>query len=122
MMFSRPASTLRRFAALAAAFGIALQALWPLIAQARPKDSVSVPICSADGVRHSIELPLGRTQDGSKHCKLCVLGADKPVVLKSDLLFLSPERESESFLLENRTTPKSSTLFTARPRAPPQAS
>jgi hypothetical protein len=118
MMLAR---TVRRFAALAAAFGIALQALWPAIAQARPADSISVPICSVDGVRHDIELPLGKTQDGSQHCKLCVLGPDKLAVV-SDLPFLSGNGKDEKYLAVENPNPKSSTVLVARSRAPPQAS
>src|SRR6185369_6544842 len=115
MMFSR---TINRFAALAAAFGIALQALWPLIAQARPSDSISVPVCSADGVRHDVELPLGKTQDGTQHCKLCALGTDKPVVLNSDVTFVSSVQKSESFQEERQSSARSLAAFTAHPRAP----
>jgi len=113
--------TLRRCAAFAAAFGIALLALWPAIVQARPADSISVPICSADGTRHDIELPLGKTQDGSQHCKLCVLGDGKPAVaFRLPLLVVTsfsnkkPETSTASFLLQ--------ALIPARSRAPPQAS
>jgi hypothetical protein len=118
MMLSR---SLRRFAALAAAFGIALQALWPAIAQARPSGSISVPLCSADGTRHEIELPIGKTQDGSQHCKLCVLGDGKPVVAsRLPLLVLKnlsnqdPQTQTASFLPQ--------ALISARSRAPPQDS
>jgi len=122
MMFSRPASTLRRLAALAATFGIALQALWPVIAQARPNDSISVPICSADGVRHDIQLPLGKTKDGSEHCKLCVLGTDKPVIANAHLPFPAAGERSESIQNEGQTPAHSLAAFTAHPRAPPQVS
>jgi hypothetical protein len=112
---------MRRCAALAAAFGIALQALWPVIAQARPADSISVPICSIDGTRHEIELPIGKTQDGSEHCKLCVLGPDK-VVVSAELSFSSGNGEAERHVKAEKPNPKSSAVFLARTRAPPQAS
>jgi hypothetical protein len=113
--------TAGRVAALAAAFGIALQALWPVIAQARPSDSVSVPICSVDGSRHEIELPIGKTQDGGEHCKLCVLGPDA-LAVSSDSTFFSGNGKDETQVAVEKPNPKSSAVFLARPRAPPQAS
>lgn len=112
---------MRRCAALAAAFGIALQALWPAIAQARPRDTVSVPICSIDGTRHEIELPIGKTQDGSEHCKLCVLGLDN-VFVSSNLPFLFGNGKDGKYVEVATPNPKPCTVFFARPRAPPQAS
>jgi hypothetical protein len=118
MSFSR---LLRRHAAFAALLAVALQALWPAIAQARPSDSVSVPICSVDGTRHEIQLPVGKTSDGSEHCKLCVLGLDKIAVV-SDVQFSFGNGEIEKAVdVENRNHKPSSAFF-ARPRAPPQAS
>jgi hypothetical protein len=111
----------RRIAARAAAFGIALQALWPAIAQARPGGSISVPVCSADGTRQEIELPIGKTQDGSEHCKLCVLGDGKAFVAAGIPLCIL-----KNFPSENPETSKASfhpqALIPARSRAPPQAS
>jgi hypothetical protein len=117
MMLSRAS---RRLAALAAAFGIALQALWPAIAQARPSDSVTVPLCSIDGTRHEIELPIGKTQDGSKHCKLCMLGDGKTFVVSGLSLFMPRD-----LAVQIPATAKASfhprALIPARSRAPPQA-
>jgi hypothetical protein len=112
---------MRRCAALAAAFGIALQALWPVIAQARPADSISVPICSIDGTRHEIELPIGKTQDGSEHCKLCVLGDEKPFVVSGIALFVFKNLAVQN--PETSTAPfHPQALIPTRSRAPPQAS
>jgi len=118
MMDSRAA---RRLAALAAAFGIALQALWPAIAQARPGDAISVPICSVDGTRHEIQLPLGKTQDGSEHCQLCVLGLD-PNFVSSDLPFPSGNGKDVKYIEADDRNPRPSKVFAARPRAPPAVS
>jgi len=120
-MFSRK---IRQLAALAAAFGIALQALWPIIAQARPGDSISVPICSAEGTRHSIELPLGKKQSekGTEHCKLCVLGTDKDAVVPARITFDFSSDSVDQIPVEKQTSKRLSLLLTACPRAPPQAS
>jgi hypothetical protein len=116
---------LRRVAALAAAFGIALQALWPAIAQARPADSVSVPICSVDGTRHEIELPLGRDQSDKtgEHCKLCVLGPDRIAAVES--IDFSPficKSFSDQIPETSAAASRQQSLTLAHPRAPPQAS
>ena len=115
--------TVRRFAALAAAFGIALQALWPIVAQARPRDAISVPVCSVDGTSHSIELAPGKGPTGKsyEHCKLCVLGADRPLVSSAapSLLSRSPDVKQEKFVETSVSHPDLSTASLARPRAPP---
>jgi hypothetical protein len=121
MMFSRK---IRHFAALAAAFGIALQALWPIIAQARPGNSISVPVCSAEGTRHSIELPLGKsqTEKSAEHCKLCVLGTDKDSVVAARFTFDFSSNSVDQVLVEKAFPKQFSFLLSAHPRAPPQAS
>lgn len=118
MTFSR---TLRRLAAYAAAFGIALQALWPAIAQAAPKDSISVPVCSVGGVQHEIELPLGKTNDGTQHCKLCVLGTDKPAVSNSTLALFSFTGKAEGIQERKAVSLNRLAVLTAHSRAPPVA-
>jgi hypothetical protein len=121
MTFTR---RLRRFAALVAAFGIALQALWPVIAQARPANSISVPLCSVDGARHEIELPLGNGQGdkGAEHCKLCVLGTDKDLAAPATISFDLPLGEEEPIVVTARQSIPGSILSSAHPRAPPIAS
>jgi hypothetical protein len=63
-----------------AALAIALQAFWPLIANARPKSVALVPVCTAEGVTHYIEIPGGKSPlDESssahhEHCSFCFLG------------------------------------------------
>jgi hypothetical protein len=70
---------------------IALQALWPLIAQARPKDVVLVPVCTVEGVTHYMELPGGRTplddsaNSHQEHCAYCfpALQTQAPLLLEA---------------------------------------
>lgn len=121
MTFSR---FFRRPAAFAALLAIALQALWPLIAQARPSDSISVPVCSVDGARHEIQLPVGKNQGdkGAEHCKLCVLGTDKPVVSSALPAFAAPVSKFESLPGYEAVAVREGASFSAHPRAPPQAS
>ena len=113
---------LRRHAALAAMFGIALQAFWPLVAQARSGRSIAMPICSVEGPHRSIEVPIdgGKTRQTTEHCKLCVLGADRPAVSGSACAFAFPyEGEAEDPFKSGDSEPGSSCVVSARPRAPP---
>ena len=56
---------------------MALQALWPLLAQARPRSVTLVPVCTVDGVTHYLELKAGetplekRTASNHEHCAFC---------------------------------------------------
>ncbi|HEY3077719.1 MAG TPA: DUF2946 family protein [Burkholderiales bacterium] len=60
---------------------IALHALWPLLANARPTSVNLVPICTVEGITHYLEVPGGSTPlDDSAtahhdHCAFCFLGA-----------------------------------------------
>jgi hypothetical protein len=115
---------LRRPAAFAALLAVALQALWPLLAQARPAQSIPVPLCSVDGTRHEIQLPIGKGQDdkGAEHCKLCVLGADKPAVANAAPAFAFAAAKPEGLPRYEAAAVRAAASFNARPRAPPQAS
>jgi hypothetical protein len=109
-----------------AALAILLQALWPLLAHARPAETpILVPLCTIDNVTHYLELKTGkqspleqRSASHGDHCKLCVLGTDK-VFIQSFFFFRhvegkyqAPEIQflSRSFFLDSRI---------ALPRAPP---
>ena len=79
-----------RTAALFAIFAIALQALWPLLAQAKPTVSGErVPVCTIEGITHYVELPSvdtpveKRSAAHHEHCKTCVFGAEKLAVAVS---------------------------------------
>ena len=73
-----------RTAAWLAALAMALHALWPLVAQARPHAAGHlVPVCTVEGVTHYIELPAGKTpldeQSSTRHehCAFCFFGTDR---------------------------------------------
>lgn len=121
MMLSR---SIRRFAALTALFGIGLQAFWPLLAQARPADSISVPVCSVDGTHRDIDLPLGKSQHdrNGEHCKLCLLGDGKAFLNFAVQSASTPWAESHRAARPGNPLKPQSDLLCARPRAPPQAS
>lgn len=123
--------SIRRLAALAAAFAVVLQALWPLVAHARPQSpSLLVPVCTVGGSTHYLDLKSGKSPLDERaalhgdHCKLCFFGGDK------DAAF-SPN-SSKSFFIANLSDSKAiprlvsdlepATRTQAQPRAPPQAS
>jgi hypothetical protein len=62
-----------------AILAMALQALWPLIAQAKP--ATLVPVCTVGGTTHYVEIPGGTTPVDSQHehCAFCFAGAALPV-------------------------------------------
>src|SRR3954469_21572785 len=122
-----PSMSLRRSAAWLAAFAMALQALWPLIAQAKPHSSTLVPICTVDGVTHYFELKKGdtplekRTTAQHEHCGFCLLGGaavlpSLPHVLHGDAFVAGEAAQPLLQPIASRSFPS------ARPRAPPPIS
>lgn len=119
-----------RLVAWIAAFAVLLQALWPVLSHARPKNQpLLASICTVDGVTHLLEIKTGkapldeRAAKHGEHCKLCVFGDAKDAAVFSG--------DFDSFLLksissEDPASPKASfhpaTLSPAHPRAPPAAS
>ena len=111
-----------------AILAIALQALWPLLAQAKPKNAVLVPVCTVQGVTHYIELPSSGTPveehaaSQHDHCSFCSLGGDRaaltsvlPPVLSARIDATAPRHVAVS-------EARSETPYSARPRAPPAVS
>jgi hypothetical protein len=120
--------SLRRSAAIAAAFAILLQALWPLLSHARPTDQLLLaPICAIDGVVHSLEIKTGRTPleersaSHGEHCKLCVFGDGKAALNAVVDLDSSFRVASHKVVTPQRSFPKQLRLPSAHPRAPPAA-
>src|SRR5258705_6302340 len=117
-----------RAAAWIAIAAMALQALWPLLAQAKPKDAVLVPVCTVQGVTHYIELPSNGTPveqhaaSQHDHCSFCSFGGDRAALSP----YLQPVVSTG--LEEARPAPAASSefrsekSFSARPRAPPAVS
>jgi len=66
-----------RIAAWLALAGIALNASWPLLANARPNTpALPSEVCSATGQKHSGESPFGKGARPS-HCALCPFNAER---------------------------------------------
>ena len=120
----------RRAAWLLAALAVALQALWPLLAQAKPRAFVLVPVCSIGSETHYAEVPLGKSpaEDRSslhfQHCQLCTMGADRAAAVDFPRLQrAAADRADDAVpLLSRAVAPGSPVLPPAPPRAPPFAS
>lgn len=121
--------SLRKFSAIAAMLALVLQALWPVLSQAAPRERTElVPLCAVDGTIHLLELKLGETPlekraaHQGEHCKLCVFGGDRlaalplPVVvaLRVDLPAAMPSVAPATLLPDSFSHPP------AQPRAPPR--
>jgi hypothetical protein len=111
-----------------AVLAIALQALWPLLAQAKPKNVLLVPVCTVQGVTHYIELPSSGTPveehaaSQHDHCSFCSPGGDRaalasflPPVVSARIDETAPRHVAVSEV-------RSETPYSARPRAPPAVS
>jgi hypothetical protein len=72
-----------RSGSVAAILAVLLNALWPLLAQAKPAEMLIVPVCTIGGETHYIEMDRGdspldkRSQAQHEHCKLCVFAAER---------------------------------------------
>ncbi|OAI52156.1 hypothetical protein AYO46_06415 [Betaproteobacteria bacterium SCGC AG-212-J23] len=106
---------MKKLAGWLAIVAMALNALWPLIAQARP--ATLVPVCTVGGTTHYVEIPGGTTPVDSQHehCAFCFAGAALPASHVPHGLdafsFISPKAVS--------FTPRSFILVSADARAPP---
>jgi hypothetical protein len=118
---SLPTSRRHRIASWLAIFAMALNALWPLLAQARPRSVALVPLCTVGGETHYVEVPLGKTPLEQKssaqgeHCSYCTLSA-----LPAPLVFSSSEKHASAqpAPFQARFAEAAVFLF-GRPRAPP---
>jgi len=117
-----------RLVAWIAAFAVVLQALWPLLSHARPKDpSLMVPVCTIDGVTHYLDLRTGktpldeRTALHGEHCKLCFFGGDRLQALPpASVDFLQvPAFNAETPAAPPAANYHSASASPAQPRAPP---
>ena len=118
-----------RLVAWIAACAVLLQALWPLLSHARPRDpSLQVPVCTIDGVTHFLEIKTGKTpleersSSHGEHCKLCVFGDGKPVLNAVVHPDASLWVASHKVAALQSSFPEQLQLLSARPRAPPAVS
>jgi hypothetical protein len=107
-------------AAWLAILAMSLNALWPLIAQAKPSAVTLVPVCTVGGETHYVEVETGKPGADAvhlEHCQLCPLGVaalpsgSDGLVLTRQFTPAFPDEKIE--LLAIRP------LLDGRPRAPP---
>jgi hypothetical protein len=117
-----------RIAAYLAALAMALNGLWPLIAQAKPRSVTLIPVCTVQGVTHYIELPGGNSPLEQKssaqheHCSYCSFGGERvalPPLLQS-IISTSVEQAQPPHV--DACELRSERSSHARPRAPPAVS
>ena len=111
-----------------AVLAMALNALWPLLAQAKPSSVTLVPVCTVQGVTHYIELPGGNSPLEQKssaqheHCSYCSFGAERAALSPFLQSIISTRIEEARPLHVDACESRSERSSNARPRAPPAAS
>lgn len=114
----------RKLASWLAIFGMVLNALWPLLANAGPVE-FAMPVCSAVGTTASAGLAGTPLQPApgklsAPHCPFCTSASDhQPALPVAAALLLPPPAESLSPLLAIEPIAPSFTLLSAHPRGPP---
>ena len=118
-----------RTAGWLALLAIALHAFWPLVAQAKPRSAILVPVCTIDGITHFLELAAGKTPAEERsaaqhdHCTLCVFGADRVAAAPgSGFLLFEPVGSLQSIEPSESSGNKRFFAVSGNPRAPPAAS
>jgi hypothetical protein len=127
-MLFKPSSL--RFSAWLAILVMALNALWPLVAHAKPVGfSPMSEICSTDGLK-MVSAPADQAPDDSAakhlqpHCSLCSFGTDKVSAPPSASLKVPADTllGYRSIVPESSAEVRSHVRHDARPRAPPSIS
>jgi hypothetical protein len=114
-----------RIAAWLALAGIALNASWPLLANAKPNvPALPSEICTATGQKHAGDGRPGEAPGKGvqpSHCTLCPFNAERGPALASTAGAISAPAPAAAQRPESRETPLLVTAFdpTAPPRAPP---
>src|SRR3954447_762370 len=111
-----------------AVLAIALQALWPLLAQAKPKNVLLVPVFTVQGVTHYIELPSSGTPveqhaaSQHDHCSFCSFGGERAGLASFLQSIVTPRVEEAPPPHVAARELRSERSPAARPRAPPAVS
>lgn len=110
-----------RTAAWLALAGMALNAFWPLLANARPNvPALTSEICSVTGLKHAPDEAPGKGVRAS-HCTLCPFNAERGATIPCAaalVLASTPAAVRESEIAEMRR-PQAVLDLTAPPRGPP---
>jgi len=117
-----------RIAAWVALAGMALNAFWPLLANARPSvPALSSEICSATGLQHTAENSPGEAPRKSvrpSHCTLCPFNAERGPAISgaAPVLVCSMPASGQVHELFSEPQPHAALDPSAPPRAPPFSS
>ncbi len=121
----------RSFPVWLAIIALMLQALWPLLAHAKPNSAkLLVPVCTIEGITHYLELPGSnapleqRSASQHEHCALCVFGAERLAAIPAaPVPALRIEVVSYSVAVPSAALPAACLCSPpALPRAPPALS
>jgi len=114
-----------RLAAWLALAGMALNAFWPLLADARPSvPALPSEICSATGLKHSGDgAPPGAPGKGAQpsHCTLCPFNAERGAAIPcaTHALLASAPSDAQHPVHFQAPRPGAAVYPTASARAPP---
>lgn len=114
----------RRLAAWLAIFGMVLNALWPLLANAALAE-FSAPVCSMVGTMsapdgYNLPAPTAPAKSPAPHCPFCTFGADhSPALASAAVLAFAPPPELARLLVIVVEYFPSFVFPTAPPRGPP---
>jgi hypothetical protein len=114
-----------RIAAWLALAGMALNAFWPLLANAKPSvPALPSEICSATGLQHTTENSPGEAPGkGARpsHCNLCPFNAERGAAISGAASVLVCSMPGSGQVHESFSEPQVHTALdpAARPRAPP---
>jgi len=117
-----------RIAAWIALAGMALNAFWPLLANAKPSvPALPSEICSATGVQHSFESLPGEAPGKSvraSHCNLCPFNAERGPAISGAAPVLVCSMPASGQVHESFSEPQLHAALdpSAPPRAPPHLS
>jgi DUF2946 family protein len=116
---------LRRAASWLAIASMALNAAWPLLANAKPRvAALPSEICSATGLNHATGgAPAGAPEKDlhASHCTLCPFGAERGAAIPyaGQPQLLSAPAPGPALARSDAPRPDTALRFTAPPRAPP---
>lgn len=114
----------RRFAAWLALAAIALNGLWPLLANAAPRD-FAAPICSMVGTTTAVDatgtpLPAAPAKSPAPHCPFCTTGSDyNPGLATAETVAFAVPESMPQPLVSGFVPESSFVVLAAPPRGPP---
>jgi hypothetical protein len=108
----------RRAAAGLALAAMALNAAWPLLANAKP--AALLDICTAGGHASSGAPALPDKGYHASHCNLCPFGAERGAAVAAQAAVLPPPASAPAEVFERGSPQRQTALYPAAPpRAPP---